>query len=208
MKKALIIGLFAVVGILNTSCEDEEICLAIHLADLVLEKLSIAVPTVQVGVAFKISTIVKNIAKGTNFCETKSAPESDTEYTAEYRADANSPWESIEIENQSGQSVMAVYAPVGKVSAGSTSGYESSFMMETPGFYRFLGKADGRLAVEERNENNNLNTSNGGSLNRSAEAVNAEYVVIEVLPSEDDTDDIEKEKKNARVYYLGSQKLW
>lgn len=187
------------------SCTQEEICKAIHLADMVCSKLAVAVPTVQTGAAFAITTIVKNVAASTNFCETEIATASSTEYNVMYREDQDMPWQPTQF-NQGGQFVFDVYVPTSPLDPDQTTGFEPGFMMDTPGQYRFAGSADGLESVPERNEGNNGKESDGTLNGKSSEAGN--FVIVTVTPSKNYVPKKLAKGELPKVTYLGYKKLW
>lgn len=208
MKKLLTLIILISSGMMNSSCEKEEICSAIYLADMVCSELAIAVPTVETGAAFALTTVVRNIAESTNFCETETAGNSNTGYAVEFRADENSPWEDAQIADQSGSLEFEVFVPTSSLPPNETTGFEPNFSMDEPGQYRFGSNADGLTEVSERNEGNNGNTSNQGTLERAASVPTAKYVIVTVVPSADYTPIRRDEGEPAKVQYLGYTKLW
>lgn len=187
------------------SCTQEEICKAIHLADMVCSKLAVAVPTVQTGAAFAITTIVKNVAASTNFCETEAAAASNTEYDVMYRPDEDTPWQPTQFNN-GGQFVFDVYVPTSPLDPDETTGFEPGFVMNTPGQYRFGGSADGLKSVPERDEENNGKESEGTLNGKSADSGN--YVIVTVIPSKNYVPENLGKGELPKVTYLGSKKLW
>lgn len=208
MKKLFTLIILISSGMINSSCEKSEICSAIYLADMVCSKLAIAVPTVETGAAFALTTIVRNIAESTNFCETETAGNSNTGYTVDFRADENSPWEDAQIADQSGSLTFEVFVPTSSLPPADSTGFEPNFRMDEPGQYRFGSNADGLTEVAERNELNNGNTSNDGTLGRAAAVSTSKYVIVTVVPSAGYTPIRREEGEPAKVEYLGYTKLW
>ncbi len=187
------------------ACTKEEICKAIHLADMICSKLAVAVPIVETGAAFTITTVVKNIAESTNICETEAAPSSSTQYNVMYRPDENAPWQETQF-NQGGSLVFDVYVPTDPLDPNQDTGFEPGFKMNTPGQYRFDGSADGKINVSERNETNNGGQSNGILNGKSSEPINS--VIVTVVPSKDYVPETLQPGELPKVTFLGSKKLW
>ena len=208
MKKVLTLMILISSAMMNSSCDKEEICSAIYLADMVCSELAIAVPTVETGVAFALTTIVKNIAESTNFCETETAENSNTGYAVEFRSDENSPWEDAQIADQNGALQFEVFVPTSPLPPNETTGFEPDFVMDEPGQYRFGSEADGMTEVIERNEGNNGNISNQGTIRAAISPTNSKYAIVTVVPSAVYVPVQRSEGEPAKVKYLGFTKLW
>ncbi len=187
------------------ACTKEEICKAIYLADMICSKLAVAVPTVETGTAFAITTVVKNVAESTNFCETEAAPSSNTQYNVAYRPDENAPWQGTQF-NQGGSLVFDVFVPTDPLDPNQDTGFDPEFKMNTPGQYRFDGSADGKTNVSERNETNNGGQSNGTLNGKMSEPINS--VIVTVVPSKNYVPENLQPGELPKVSFLGSKKLW
>lgn len=197
------LSIFALITVV--SCTKEQICKAIFLADMVCSKLAMAVPTVQTGAAFAITTVVKNIAASTNYCETESAPTSNTQYNVDYRADENTPWQPTQFDT-GGTFVFDVYVPTGSLTPNDSTGFDPQFRMSVPGQYRFAGLADGKTAVNERDETNNGGQS-AGTLNGRL-SLPPNVIIVTVVPSADYVPHNLAPGELPKVEFLGSKKLW
>jgi len=204
MKKCLFFLLLIPSGMMNTSCETEDICAAIYLADMVCAELSIAVPTVETGVAFALTTIIRNVAEGTSFCETATADSSKTGYAVKYRTDENSPWEDARIADQHNSPVFEVFVPTSPLSPNASTGLEPSFRMNRPGHYRFESRADGKQEIQERVETNNDNTSNEGTIKMASDSGLRPPVIVKVLAAPG----YDPKAPQHKVEFLGYRKLW
>ncbi|MBK8555659.1 MAG: hypothetical protein IPL65_07760 [Lewinellaceae bacterium] len=207
MKKILLFALLLSSGTLNNSCTQEEICKSIYLADMICSKVAIAVPTVETGVAFALTTIIKNVAESTNFCETETAGTSNTQFMAQYRSDADSPWEDAQLVDQQGNLTFEVFVGTPMIDPADSTGMQPGFVMETPGQYYFPTNADGRLQVDERNENNNGSYSGVGTIPRAIGEIPADQIIT-VVPSKDYVPQKRNPGEPIKVKYLGTKILF
>ncbi len=203
MKKLFTLIILISSGMMNSSCEREEICAAIHLADLISFELAFALPSVETGTALILTTAIKNVAESTRFCETSAAGNSNTGYTFDFRADEDSPWESGQFVNQSGALEFELLVPTSSISPNDIIEIEPKFAMDEPGQYRFGVSIDASNDVSERDEENNNGQSGEGTVGKSSPTSVTAYTIITVLPSEDYISSSTKKGKIMKIRYLG-----
>ncbi|MEZ4918614.1 MAG: hypothetical protein R2792_05855 [Saprospiraceae bacterium] len=179
LPKTLLI-FFAMTSLSCEQCTNSDICKSIYLADMICSKLALAVPTVETGAAFAITTIIKNVAESTNFCETESAGASNTQYNVKYRADENAPWDDAQFNNN-GNLVFDVFVGTDPLDPDQTDEFEPMFKMDSVGYYRFEANADGLLEVTERDENNNGGNDQGNLNGLVSQPSNV--VIVKVVAS-------------------------
>jgi len=167
----------------NISCNEitEEQCDYINKADMIAKALTLMAPSVYTGSAFTLTTIIKNVTA--DECETAKANASNTSLEVQYRTDENSQWQNTGFTVDGGVQ-NTIYAPTQGLNPDQETGFADDFIFADPGQYRFLGMADGKTEVDERDEYNNENNTNGNvDGQKSITNENIGYVIV--LPAKD-----------------------
>jgi len=153
-----------------------EQCETIEKADMIAKALTLMAPSVYTGSAFALTTVIKNVAAES--CETAYANQSSTSLEVEYRADESASWQNTGFTVDGG-SQNVIYAPTKSLNADQETGFEDEFVFADPGQYRFVGMSDAKVDVDERDEYNNNNNTDGN--------VNSKKVAgyVTVLPAAD-----------------------